>query len=376
MNKFSQFDLPVLNLGDDPFERGLIHGRELSAMIRNNVRTYLKRFKAGGLNEGSARDESEKWIEVIKKQNEEYYIEMSGVSEGSDMPLNDIAMLNARYEITFGLFGKEANGDFDSSKVDTTDGCSTFGLLPETTANNHTILGQNWDWLAGIHQNCVIIRINRSRGTNIIFFTEAGILGGKMGVNEYGIGLVENGLVSNHDGINQYEKPFHVRCREILDSDSFDQALRPVIETKRVCSANFVIGHADGEIINIETSPNEASYHYPEDGMITHSNHFTDTRHGPSLMERISTSTLYRANRLNRLLMKHKGNLNEELCQQALADHFGLPNAICRHPDNSLPAAKQTMTNASFVIDLNQRRMAVASGPPCSNSFNSYSIEK
>ena len=372
MNKFSQFDLPVLNLGDDPFERGLIHGHELSAMIRNNVRTYLKRFKAGGLNEDSARDESEKWIEVIKKQNEEYYIEMSGVSEGSDMPLNDIAMLNARYEITFGLFGKEANGDFDSSKVDTTDGCSTFGLLPETTANNHTILGQNWDWLAGIHQNCVIIRINRSRGTNIIFFTEAGILGGKMGVNEHGIGLVENGLVSNHDGINQYEKPFHVRCREILDSDSFDQALRPVIETKRVCSANFVIGHADGEIINIETSPNEASYHYPEDGMITHSNHFTDTRHGPSLMERISTSTLYRANRLNRLLMKHKGNLNEELCQQALADHFGFPNAICRHPDNSLPAAKQTMTNASFVIDLNQRRMAVASGPPCSNSFNSY----
>ena len=105
MNKFSQFDLPVLNLGDDPFERGLIHGHELSAMIRNNVRTYLKRFKAGGLNEDSARDESEKWIEVIKKQNEEYYIEMSGVSEGSDMPLNDIAMLNARYEITFGLFG-------------------------------------------------------------------------------------------------------------------------------------------------------------------------------------------------------------------------------------------------------------------------------
>ena len=57
MNKFSQFDLPVLNLGDDPFERGLIHGHELSAMIRNNVRTYLKRFKAGGLNEDSARDE-------------------------------------------------------------------------------------------------------------------------------------------------------------------------------------------------------------------------------------------------------------------------------------------------------------------------------
>ena len=375
MNKSAKYDLPVLNLGEDPFERGLIHGRELSSMINNNVKTYLNRFKAGGLNENTARDESENWIEAIKRQNEEYFVEMSGVAEGSNIPIKDIAMLNARYEITFGLFGKEANNDFDASKVDNTDGCSTFGLLPEVTSNNHTILGQNWDWLAGIHNNCVLIRINRSKGTNIIFFTEAGILGGKMGVNEHGIGLVENGLVSNHDGANQYEKPFHVRCREILDSDSFDQALRPVIETKRVCSANFVIGHADGEIINIETSPNEASYHFPEEGIITHSNHFTDTRHGPSLMERISTSTLYRGNRLKRLLMKNKGNLDEHLCKQALADHFGLPNAICRHPDETLPQAKQTMTNAAFVIDLNQLRMSVANGPPCSNSFINYSID-
>ena len=181
MNKSAKYDLPVLNLGEDPFERGLIHGRELSSMINNNVKTYLNRFKAGGLNENTARDESENWIEAIKRQNEEYFVEMSGVAEGSNIPIKDIAMLNARYEITFGLFGKEANNDFDASKVDNTDGCSTFGLLPEVTSNNHTILGQNWDWLAGIHNNCVLIRINRSKGTNIIFFTEAGILGGKMG---------------------------------------------------------------------------------------------------------------------------------------------------------------------------------------------------
>jgi len=31
--------LPVLNLGDDPFERGLVHGRELAREIRENVDT-------------------------------------------------------------------------------------------------------------------------------------------------------------------------------------------------------------------------------------------------------------------------------------------------------------------------------------------------
>ena len=41
--------LPVLDLGDDPYERGLVHGRALVAAIADNVETYLARFAASGL---------------------------------------------------------------------------------------------------------------------------------------------------------------------------------------------------------------------------------------------------------------------------------------------------------------------------------------
>src|SRR3546814_10488175 len=143
-----------------------------------------------------------------------------------------------------------------------------------------------------------------------------------MGVNEHGIGLVENGLVSGHDGQNTYEKPFRLRCREILDADTYDQALLPILATRRVCSANFVVGHADGEIIDIETSPDAVSYIYPRDGLVTHSNHFTDAVHGPSQMERLSPSTLYRANRLDRLLRPPPGALDLDATRAALAAHF------------------------------------------------------
>ena len=367
--------LPILELGDDPFERGLIHGRELEVKINKNIDTYINRFAASGLDESSARKEGESWIEVIAKQNFEYSEEMRGISEGANINLGDIAMLNARYEITFGLFGKDAKVIDRIKMAGEADGCSTFGILPEATKNGHTIIGQNWDWLAGIHGSCAVLKICRSNGTNLICFTEAGIVGGKMGVNEFGIGLVENGLVSDHDGINEYEKPFHMRCREILDAQTYEMALNPVISSRRVCSANFMIGHSDGEIIDLETSPNNISYHYPLEGLITHSNHFLDARHGPSQMEKISSSTLYRANRLDRLLRKNIGSLDIEKCQKALADHFGLPNAICRHPDKNISKAKQTMTNAAFVIDLNLRKMNVANGPPCSNSFISCSLE-
>ena len=193
-----------------------------------------------------------------------------------------------------------------------------------------------------------------------------------MGVNQYGIGLVENGLVSDHDGRNTYEKPFHVRCREILNAETFDMALLPVLSSRRVCSANFMIGHADGEVINLETSPDAVSTHFPVDGLITHSNHFNDKRHGPSQMERLSPSTLYRANRLEQLLRRNLGTLDMENFQDALTDHFGAPNAICRHPDPSQPEAKRTMTNASFIIDLETRTMHISDGQPCANTYGTY----
>ncbi len=368
-------DLHVLELGSDPYERGLTHGRSMRKEIAENIDTYLARFAAGGLDAQTAREEGETWVGVMRDQNADYAEEMRGIADGAELPLGDIAMLNARYEITFGLFGDEAKANDNPALADDADGCSTFGALPEATTNGHTIIGQNWDWLAGVHGRCVVLRISRSNGPNLICYTEAGIVGGKMGVNQHGIGLVENGLVSDHDGRNPYEKPFHMRCREILDAETYDLALLPITATRRVCSANFVVGHADGEVIDIETSPDAISYLFPRDGLITHSNHFMDPRHGPSQMERISTSTLYRANRLDRLLRSHTGRIDDTVIKNALADHFGYPNAICRHPDERQPEAKRTMTNAAFIFDLNARTMLVANGPPCETPWELHTLD-
>ena len=366
-------DLRVLNLDGSAFERGLAHGKTLAPSIAANIETYLARFAASGLSAGAARAEGEIWIGAINDHNQAYGEEMRGVAEGSGIALSDIAMLNARYEITFGLMGDEAKA------ADQADGCTSFGALPEATFNKHVILGQNWDWLAGVHGHCTVLRVSRDDGPDFICFTEAGIVGGKQGVNEHGIGLVENGLVSDRDGRNKYEKPFHMRCREVLDADSYDLALLPVLATRRVCSANFVIGQGngdgDGEVINIETSPDATSAHFPTDGLITHANHFTDPRHGPSQMERLSPSTLFRANRLDRLLRKNLGSLDMNHFAAALGDHFAVPNAICRHPDPRQPEPRRTMTNAALVIDLENRSMHIAAGPPCENAFTYYPLQ-
>ena len=116
-------DLPFLDLHGNDFERGVEHGRVLKQAISENLETYFKRFNASGLSADNARQEGKKWAEVIAKQNAAYTKEMEGIAEGSGHVLSDIAMLNARYEITFGLMKEEA-AVIDLN--DQADGCKTI----------------------------------------------------------------------------------------------------------------------------------------------------------------------------------------------------------------------------------------------------------
>jgi isopenicillin-N N-acyltransferase-like protein len=367
-----------LTVGDDPRERGRLHGARFADDIAANLRTYLRRFEASGLNEDAALAEGVQWLAAISAQNEDYAAEMRGIAEGSGHGEAAVALLNARYELAFTLFGRDAaraEGMRRELLATGPDGCTTFGLLPEATADRRTWLGQNWDWLEGIHRRTLVLRVIRKQQPSFICLTEAGIVGGKMGVNAAGIGLVENGLASSNDGANPYERPFHLRCREVMDAARFDQALLPVVSTRRTCSANFVIGHADGEIIDIETSPDHLTCLAPQDGIVTHSNHFVGSGHGESQMEKIGPNTLYRASRIRRLLARTAGAITVADMKAAAQDHFGLPNAICRHPDETQPSAKRTMTTGAVLIDLEARTMHVANGPPCTYPYVAFTID-
>ena len=371
-------DLTILELHSDPRERGIVHGRTMRAAIRDNYATYIERFQIGGAKLPVVLEQSDAWAAFIARDNPEYAEEMAGIAAGADLSLTEIAMLNARYELTYSVFGSEAQSLNKPSTIEQ-EGCTSFGLLPEMTASGHTIIGQNWDWLQKVRGRVFIMRVTRSsepgKGKpDFVGFTEAGMVGCKMGVNAAGIGLCVNGLVTRRDGANGFRKPFHVRCREILDAWTFDKALLPVVQTDRCCSTNFLIGHADGEIINIEATPDFCSYMYPENGVVTHANHLVSETRIASEFERIAPHSLYRANRLERLLRQNSGTLGIDTIHHLLSDHFSAPSSICRHPDPSLPEPKRVISVAAAAIDLNSRTLYVTDGPPCQSDFQAVPL--
>ncbi|MBZ8134453.1 C45 family peptidase [Afifella sp. IM 167] len=368
--------LPVLELGGDPRERGQQHGSSMREAIARNIDAYLARFQSGGASRAKVLEESEGWHAFICSDNPEYGEEMNAIARASGYSQTEIAMLNARYEITYRVFSSEA---LKANGVPPQEGCTSFGLFPEVTRSGHTILGQNWDWLQSVKGQTLIQRVRRAERPedgkpSFVGFSEAGIVGCKMGVNAAGIGLCVNGLVTPEDGANGMRKPFHVRCREVLDAWTYDKALKPVVETDRTCSTNFLIGQADGEIMDIEATPSRCAYLYPQDGIVAHGNHLVREDRVSSEMERLGPHTLFRGHRLDRLLRRHAGEIDLEVICEALSDHFSAPNAICRHPDPALAEPARVITVAAIVLDLDQRILYASDGQPCCAPLQPYSL--
>ncbi len=83
-------------------------GAQCARQIRENYRTYVERFEAGGASLPVVLEQSDAWAAFIARDNPEYAEEMAGIAAGAELSLTEIALLNARYELTYSVFGSEA----------------------------------------------------------------------------------------------------------------------------------------------------------------------------------------------------------------------------------------------------------------------------
>lgn len=378
--------LPVLELAGTPYEQGLAHGRLARELIAHNVEIYFYRFeRETKLPRSEVLRRAGLYLRVIEKLAPHYAEAMRGVAEGSQRNLLEIAALNARYELIYseetkkaltspfgypsplGHYGREARGEGH-------DGCTSFAVLPAKSANGHLLLAENWDWIPEVQG--LVLQIREPGVPDILCFTEAGIVGGKIGLNSAGLGLAINGLNSEKDNWALLAKPFHVRCWEILRCADFDQAVRVVTEGERSVSANFLIAQAPDKVIDLETAPTGINRIFPEDGWLAHTNHFLDLQ-AVGLTRQIQTSkrpsTEQRLARVQHLL-RTSSQISLERAIEILRDHDDFPYSLCRHPDENFPPEERYASVVSVVMDLSERVFMIAVGPPCRHEYKTLHI--
>lgn len=351
--------LPLIELEGTPYEQGLIHGRLARQQIEHNLAVYFERFQSEGkLTSKEVLKRAGAYWEVLPEQNPDYAEALLGLAEGCGCDLIELVALNVRYEIIYHQFTEEALGRLD---------CTALAVLPELTAEGHLLMGQNWDWIPQIEGLLLHVR---EGDIELLCFTEAGIVGGKLGLNSWGLGLVINGLISTDDDWSRLQKPFHVRCYEILRAKDLDEAVGIITRGERSCSANFLLAQVDAQAVDVEAAPLATRSLAPQGGFLAHTNHFLD----PSALGVIEPPTEKRPHSQHRLervtqLLSSKRPLAVGDLQSYLRDHKGYPYSICHHIDERELPEEHYQTVVSVVMDLHERALWLGAGPPCEGDY-------
>jgi isopenicillin-N N-acyltransferase-like protein len=361
---YSSVTLPVVHVDGEPYDQGRQHGIALREQIAHNLDVYYDRFlREGQLEADEARARAARYIGLLNGQP--YFDAMRGVADGSGRDLLDVLVLNVRYELLYYQYGVVG--------ITGADGCTSFAVLPEASASGHLLLGQNWDWIPEVQG--AILHTREQNGLETMTFTEAGIVGGKIGLNSAGLGLAINGLLSTADDWSRLVTPFHARCYEILRRRSLAEAVDVVLREKRSCSANFLIAQTPDLAVDLEAAPDSIAEIPPTACAIVHTNHFLD----PDKLGVVEPETerrphtYWRQQRMRELLDARSPVSFGDL-EVMLRDHDNYPDSICRHENNDDPPEEWCITVTSAIMDLDELSLQLTDGQPCEHLYEGVSI--
>jgi isopenicillin-N N-acyltransferase-like protein len=355
--------LPTIDITGTRQELGRQHGEAARTQIRDSIGYYRESFKKiTGLDWSEIKRNAPRWVAPIESYFPGITEEIRGIGEGAGVAFEEALALNARGELsTHNPFADEAE-----------DGCSSYAILPQASGDGHVYCGQNWDWRCETAGTVVLLRITQPGKPTIIMQTEAGQVG-RHGANSAGIALNANGLGTRWGkGIGV---PQPIIRRRILEAPEMQSALRAVFEAKPSLCTNLLVTHRDGFAIDLETTPDRHGWMYPTDGLLVHTNHFIAfvPEQVAATYRPYSVNSLWRLPRLTEGLRAARRTADSQTVRDAigsaLRDHFGYPNAVCKHGDAASQGTDLNQTIASSIVDLTTGEYWISAGNPCENEY-------
>jgi isopenicillin-N N-acyltransferase-like protein len=357
---------PLIEMSGPPRERGRQYGEQAKDRVRRSVDYYAAQLAASGVAWPRAKELVAGYLPVIEGFSPAFLDEMRGIAEGAGVDFEGIVIVNARTEM---MFGAKAQADPDAE-----DGCTGVIAMPEATKDGRVLHAQNWDWREECVHTGVVLRIRRDDGPDVLTFTEAGGLA-RSGLNAAGIAITGNFLACDRD-YKQRGVPLPLIRRRALEATHFALAIHALTAFPRSCSNNMMLSDAAGEAIDFECAPDEEFCLYPEDGLITHANHFVHPAAQAKLRDTYRASSpdsLYRDRRVRALLLPKRGALTLDDLRDALFDDYGTPYSVCR-PPRAMPGGAVSMTAAMILMDAAAGVLQAIPAPHANSTVTEYRL--
>ncbi|KAH7160523.1 hypothetical protein B0J13DRAFT_494178 [Dactylonectria estremocensis] len=394
-----------------PYERGLTHGKQASDKVRANIEYYKLPGKLPDWSISSKIIESV-YLPAFEKFYPTGLEEIRGIADGAGVTVEDVIMLNARYDLGRCMY-RLKDGGKAPQQLDGHDECTSGFFPPEAVASGHTLAVHNWDMSTHLYNQDLIIYLevhpDPSEDRPCMFIlTEAGQLI-RSGMNAAGMSVTANSLLSSEDyvpvshvdqdGVFHEVKspkpvlPLSVARRVFLEYSNFAEGLVSINAFPRHVSGNLHVSTADGFALAMELAPGRVYKFYgnADDRYLVHSNHFLS----PEFLSRDDVfdrypggSSWFRAWQAEKGVRADcaAGRLTPQRIIAAFSDHMSFPESLCNHPNlnqKNTPSAtltgytsKQNMTVAFVIYNLSERTVTVCKGPPCEGMLQEFSLNE
>jgi isopenicillin-N N-acyltransferase-like protein len=355
-----------IRIEGDALTRGRAYGREAGEIIRRGLAIYKPALEAAGIGEAEFARRCRAFEETINGYAPELMVELKAVSEGADLPVNDLLLINARTELLYGGKGTEP-----------ADGCTAAVALPKATGGP-LLHGQNWDWRDECVHSTIILHVLPNDGPEIISLVEAGGLA-RCGLNSAGIAITGNFLKCERDrGVGGI--PLALIRRKALNCAHYADAIGVIATSPVSFSNNLIVSSSHGHAVNFEKVPGDVFWLMEDgDGLIVHSNHFVSEAARAKVSDlgiAVSPDTLYRDARVrHRLRRDLPHGVTEDSFKAALADRFQWPQSVCRPPIAGGVGGAVVSTVATVIMNVSEGKFHVRKAPYADGEYATYELE-
>jgi isopenicillin-N N-acyltransferase-like protein len=350
--------VPVIDVRGSPRERGQQQGEAARPQILralNRYREILPQAIKLTWEEGSL--EARKFLPYGEQTFPEFVEEIRGIAEGANVPFIEVWTLNC-YE---GL----------PESRQQVWGCTSIAVRDDRTADGHVLLAHNEDWNSVDREDVYLIRGRPNTGPSFIGMTYGPLLV-NIGLNAEGIAVAIDSVYPTDGGVGV---PRILSSRAVLKARTIGHAIRACVPKLRAGGYSYLLGDPNGELYCVETSATTHDLMYGEDGWLVHTNHYLTPKMRALEEPGTYSSSNVRMNRARRLVKAQLGQVTVASLQTVLRDHVNFPDSICVHEDPEELPHEREQTLISMVMDLSERVMWAAPGPPCEGNYLPYCLE-
>lgn len=344
------------------YEVGLAHGEQARDLVHGTLAWSLQQLSTGGVGHEEARTRASGLLPHIVRSVPELLEECHGIADGAGLPLIDVVIVNARYELLF-LTGSSAPRPGVAGAE-----CSLVGIAGHRSASGSPVIGQNVDLGADARSLWILLDAAPDDAPRVLTVTMAGMLA-QEGLNSAGLALCGS-MVRSSDWREGLPTRKFLR-RKVLEQPTVARAIAVIAQAPQRASSHNLMLADDSTVVDVETTAGRVGVNAPKEGVICHTNHYLHAEfegENAGLGAYLENSSA-RWRTLERGMGSRTGSLGVADVKAILADHSGGANAVCRHAERD---AYRGETNVAVVLEPSSRAMHVAFGPPCVTPFHTY----